>query len=134
MESDRLVASISDIQSHATWASAQVGIHRMGRNHIHLARGFAQDGVLSGTCPLFTGTPILTFHAGIRSSSRVLIYIDAAKALALDIPFFLSKNGVVLTPGNKEGYLPPEVFHRVERVGRTLTRLPLHQDGPDAQA
>ncbi|KIY73795.1 hypothetical protein CYLTODRAFT_365398 [Cylindrobasidium torrendii FP15055 ss-10] len=99
-------------------AIAQVGIHRMNRNHIHLARGFAQDGVLSG----------------IRSSSKVLIYIDVAKALAYGIPFFLSKNGVVLTPGNKEGYLPPQVFHRVERVGRTLTRLPLQQDGPDTQS
>ena len=107
---------------------AQVGIHRMNRNHIHLAQGFQQDGVLSGTDILAELPTMFSLCLGIRRSSRVLIYIDVQKAIDSGIPFFLSKNKVVLTPGNEAGYLEPHFFHRVERVERTLTRLPLKDE------
>lgn len=53
---------------------------------------------------------------GIRKSSRVLIYVNVKRALADGIKFYLSLNGVILSPGNDMGYLEPKYFERVERV------------------
>ena len=72
----------------------------MKRQHIHLAQGLAgEDGVISG----------------MRQSSSVLIFLDLPKAMSAGIKFFLSDNGVVLTPGDDRGFVPPEFFSRVER-------------------
>ena len=54
------------------------------------------------------------FVLGMRNSSQVHVYIDIAKAMQAGIKFYLSENGVVLTPGNDEGYLNPMFFQRVE--------------------
>ncbi|KAJ7132382.1 KptA family-domain-containing protein [Mycena epipterygia] len=75
------------------------GLSRMSRNHIHMAQGVSGDVI-----------------SGMRSSSEVLIFIDVARALEADIKFYLSSNGVVLTPGNDIGYIEPQFFLRVERV------------------
>lgn len=50
---------------------------------------------------------------GMRTSSRILIYVDVAKALDAGIKFWLSDNGVVLTEGNDDGHLPVEFFEKV---------------------
>jgi hypothetical protein len=76
----------------------------MNRQHIHLAQGLGQDGVISG----------------MRASSRILIYINLAAAMRKDIKFYLSRNGIILTPGNEYGYLEPRFFQSVERVRRTV--------------
>lgn len=74
------------------------GLSRMERNHIHFA----------------IGTPGETHViSGMRSSAQVLIYIDMAKALADGLEFFISANNVVLSPGNREGAIPPEYFRAV---------------------
>lgn len=52
-------------------------------------------------------------HAGMRNSSQILIYINVQKALDAGIRFYMSSNGVVLTEGDKDGYLRPEFFERV---------------------
>ncbi|KAJ7173551.1 phosphotransferase KptA/Tpt1 [Mycena filopes] len=104
----RRITSASEIPmavhgtSMAAWkVISQHGLSRMSRNHIHLAQGFVGNGgVISG----------------MRSSSQVLIFIDVARALEAEIPFYLSSNGVVLTPGNDSGYLDPQFFSQVERV------------------
>ncbi|KAJ7029788.1 phosphotransferase KptA/Tpt1 [Mycena alexandri] len=83
------------------------GLSRMSRNHIHLAQGFAGDVI-----------------SGMRSSSEVLIFIDVARALDADIQFYLSSNGVVLTPGNDSGYLERRFFSRVERVQNNGKPIP----------
>ena len=49
----------------------------------------------------------------MRTSSRILIYVDVAKALEAGIKFWLSDNGVVLTEGNEDGRLPVEFFEKV---------------------
>lgn len=49
----------------------------------------------------------------MRSSSKVLIYIDVQKALAAGIKFWLSDNGVVLTEGDETGLLSKKFFDRV---------------------
>jgi 2'-phosphotransferase len=58
----------------------------------------------------------------MRASAQVLIYVDVQKALDAGIAFSMSDNGVVLTEGNVQGYLPPEFFSRVEdRYGRPIS-------------
>jgi RNA 2'-phosphotransferase, Tpt1 / KptA family len=52
----------------------------------------------------------------MRSSSQVFIFINLKKALAAGIKFYLSSNGVVLTPGNEQGFLDTQFFARVEMV------------------
>ncbi|OZJ06665.1 hypothetical protein BZG36_00334 [Bifiguratus adelaidae] len=88
------------------WPSiAFQGLSRMRRNHIHLAPGMpGEDGVISG----------------MRRSCDVFIHIDMAKAIADGIPFFISSNSVILTPG-KDGYLPSVYFQKVlTREGSSL--------------
>ncbi|KAJ8503061.1 hypothetical protein ONZ45_g11188 [Pleurotus djamor] len=100
------VLAVSDIPSgvavHGTtlkaWDSIQAqGLSRMQRNHIHLAQGLVDEGVVSG----------------MRNSSQILILIDVPKALNDGIQFFLSANGVVLTEGDEDGFLAPKYFKRV---------------------
>jgi 2'-phosphotransferase len=91
-----------DVVVHGTtlsaWASIQKnGLNRMARQHIHFAQGLpSHEGVISG----------------MRSSSTVLIYLDLALALQAGIPFYLSSNGVVLSPG-LDGTILPRFFQRV---------------------
>jgi 2'-phosphotransferase len=62
----------------------------------------------------------------MRESAQVLIYIDVQKALDAGISFFLSENGVVLTEGDKRGFLSPEYFLRVEdRQGGPVAGWPM---------
>ncbi|XP_029401234.1 tRNA 2'-phosphotransferase 1 isoform X3 [Mus pahari] len=71
------------------------GLSRQGRTHIHLASGLPGDpGVISG----------------IRPNCEVAVLIDGPLALTDGIPFFCSANGVILTPGNAEGFLLPKYF------------------------
>lgn len=87
----------------------------MNRHHVHLAQGLAGDnGVISG----------------MRKSSSILIFLDIRKALAAGLKFYLSENGVVLTPGDERGFVAPEFFSRVEtsRTGQPIGRF----DGPRA--
>ncbi len=88
------------------------GIHRMSRNHIHCARQVTENGVISG----------------IRKASRILIYINVKRLLDDGIKLYLSKSGVVLTPGDQDGYLKPNYFHRVEKASRTIREIPLDRD------
>ena len=70
------------------------GLSKMTRNHIH----FATSRLAS---------------SGIRRDANIFIYVDMATAMLDGIPFFVSTNGVVLTPGNKDGFLEPEYFLRI---------------------
>ena len=49
----------------------------------------------------------------MRTSSRVLIYIDVQKAIDAGIKFWFSENGVVLTEGDEKGFLPTRFFDKV---------------------
>ncbi|XP_038309768.1 LOW QUALITY PROTEIN: tRNA 2'-phosphotransferase 1 [Canis lupus familiaris] len=71
------------------------GLSCRGRTHIHLAPGLPGDpGVISG----------------MRPNCEVAVLIDGPLALADGIPFFRSANGVILTPGNADGFLLPKYF------------------------
>lgn len=73
----------------------------MKRKHIHLAKGTLDDP---------------NIISGIRKDVQIYIFIDLAKALADGIKFYESDNGVILTPGNAEGYLEPKYFEKVIQV------------------
>jgi len=55
----------------------------------------------------------------MRNSSQILIFVNVQKALDAGIKFYLSANGVVLTEGDSNGFLSPELFLRVENADRT---------------
>ncbi|XP_074860965.1 tRNA 2'-phosphotransferase 1 isoform X2 [Carettochelys insculpta] len=91
-------------------AICQGGLSRMGRNHIHLAPGLPGDGhVLSG----------------MRKDCEVAIVINGPKALEDGILFYRSANGVILTPGDAEGLLPPQYFQKVLQLQPDRRLLPL---------
>ncbi|KAF9078019.1 KptA family-domain-containing protein [Rhodocollybia butyracea] len=108
---DKIPTVIHGTTEEAWKIISKHGLSRMNRNHIHFAQGFGRKDDQK-------------VFSGIRKSSRILIYVDAAKALADGIKFYLSSNDVVLSPGNEAGYLEPKYFQRVERVGRKLESLP----------
>ncbi|KAJ4362029.1 tRNA 2'-phosphotransferase [Neocucurbitaria cava] len=91
------------------------GLRRMGRNHIHFASGlpagFKSLESSTGSTEENTAAPVIS---GMRKNSSILIYIDISAALAAGIKFFKSENGVILTEGNEQGFLPYEFFKRVE--------------------
>ncbi|BFZ53414.1 tRNA 2'-phosphotransferase [Savitreella phatthalungensis] len=83
------------------------GLSRMRRNHIHLATGLpGEDGVRSG----------------VRGSADCFVYVDVARAMReAAITFYKSANGVILSPGNELGCIPPEFFTKVvDRAGNPL--------------
>jgi 2'-phosphotransferase len=91
------------------WASIKAGgLQRMGRTHVHCAKGMpGQAGVISG----------------MRAACDVFIHVDLARALADadadaggggGLAFFESENGVVLCADT----IPPRYFkHVLDRSG-----------------
>lgn len=79
-----------------SWKLIQkTGLSPMKRKHIHLASGLANDS---------------NVVSGMRASSKVIIHIDMKKAMDKGKKFYLSDNGVILTPDNLE----PEFFSKVQ--------------------
>ena len=74
------------------------GLCRMARNHVHFAVGLpGKNGVISG----------------MRSSAEVVFEINMTQAqFEGNIPFFISKNRVVLSPGEGEKGIVPARFIR----------------------
>ena len=72
----------------------------MGRNHIHLAKG------LPGKSEVISG---------MRASSQVVIELNMVKAMFGEdkIPFYVSKNGVILAEGLPDGSIPTKYFRAV---------------------
>ncbi|XP_011367014.1 tRNA 2'-phosphotransferase 1 isoform X1 [Pteropus vampyrus] len=107
------------------------GLSRGGRTHIHLAPGLPGDpGVISGAQPARFNNcnprhpkPQLIVSAGMRPNCEVAVFINGPLALADGIPFFRSANGVILTPGNADGFLLPKYFK--EALQLRPTRKPL---------
>ena len=69
----------------------------MSRNHIHFALGLPKDQVVSG----------------MRSSSNVFIYLDTKKCLEEGVKVFISDNGVILLPGDEQGFLSEKYIREV---------------------
>jgi RNA:NAD 2'-phosphotransferase (TPT1/KptA family) len=85
----------------------QEGLKRFSRQHIHMTTGTHGDE---------------SVKSGMRNNVDTYIFIDARRAIADGIPFFLSRNGVVLTPGiGEQGILPAKYFLRVEHRSKSST-------------
>ncbi|KDQ18970.1 hypothetical protein BOTBODRAFT_102921 [Botryobasidium botryosum FD-172 SS1] len=98
LDASQLPVAVHGTTRQAWESISRQGLSKMARNHIHLATGRPGDpGVKS-----------------MRASSTVLIFIDVPKAVKDGFKFFISANGVVLTEGNKDGFIPPQYFKSVE--------------------
>ncbi|KAK0535348.1 tRNA 2'-phosphotransferase [Tilletia horrida] len=96
----------------AGWERISVsrGLNRMGRNHIHLARGLPRE-MLSALPQNAEAKEneegkeeeAPTIISGLRPTATVLLWVDVPRALQNGVEFFLSENGVVLTPGRTMG-------------------------------
>ena len=92
---------------------AERGLNRMARHHVHFASGLPGDDDV---------------RSGMRPGCTLLVYLDAGAALAAGLKLFMSANGVILCPGDAEGYVAPEFFLRVVNT-QDGTELPLpHHD------
>ncbi|XP_015272325.1 PREDICTED: tRNA 2'-phosphotransferase 1 [Gekko japonicus] len=108
-------ADFPETVAHGTYlrhwpAIRSKGLSRMGRAHIHLAPGLPGDGAVL---------------SGMRNNCEVAITINVAKALADGIAFYRSANGVLLTPGDASGLLPPCYFREALQLRPIRCRLPL---------
>jgi 2'-phosphotransferase len=91
----------------AWWLIQKTGLNKMGRQHVHMAVGLPESG---------------NVISGMRNSSEVTIEIDLPAALAAGIPFYVSANNVILSPGP----IPPLFFKKVieRQSGMVLFPLP----------
>ena len=92
------INNLPQLLYHGTYSKCiksikNTGLSKMNRNNIHMVTQLPNFG---------------TVISGMRNSCDQIIIIDAHKAYNAGIKFYLSKNGVVLSPGNKEGYITPE--------------------------
>lgn len=77
------------------------GLSRMRRNHVHFAVGLPDEDGGKGVV------------SGMRSSCEVVVYVDVSRALGLGLRFYRSENGVLLSPGDAAGRVPPACFAKV---------------------
>jgi len=77
---------------------AAAGLSKMTRNHIHMNTKIPKKGEVI---------------SGMRNSCNRIVWINMSKAMELGIKFFISTNGVILSPGNDDGYIPPSCFNGI---------------------
>uniref|UniRef100_A0A2I3H915 2'-phosphotransferase n=1 Tax=Nomascus leucogenys TaxID=61853 RepID=A0A2I3H915_NOMLE len=82
-----------------------------------------------GAAPLHPPASAPAVSAGMRSHCEIAVFIDGPLALADGIPFLRSANGVILTPGNTDGFLLPKYFK--EALQLRPTRKPLSLAGDE---
>lgn len=54
-----------------------------------------------------------TVISGMRINAEVIIYINLKLAITEGLQFYKSLNNVVLSPGDKDGFIRPKYFLRV---------------------
>ena len=75
------------------------GLNKMNRNAIHFSIGYNDENHVK---------------SGMRLNCEIFIEINPQMAFFNGYEFFLSKNKVILCPGNDEGYLPLEFIKKVK--------------------
>lgn len=73
------------------------GLSKMNRVHIHFSTKLPEDGVISG----------------MRKSCQVYVLVDIKKAINDGYNFYKSENDVILTEGNKDGYILPKYIYKI---------------------
>lgn len=73
------------------------GLNKMGRQHIHMAKGLPGEVI-----------------SGMRYNSEVVIQVNVADAIKAGIRFFESDNGVILSDGiDSSGVIPAQFLKKV---------------------
>jgi RNA:NAD 2'-phosphotransferase (TPT1/KptA family) len=118
------VSSAAHGTSLAAWAKIRGGgISRAKRRHVHMARnvfGRLSRGPEEGTNDTepeddARGESVTerVVVSGFRADARVAVLVDVARGVREGVPFFLSSNGVVLSPGEGDtGTIPTRLFLR----------------------
>ena len=114
------VAEAAHGTSLAAWAKIrESGISRARRRHVHMARdvfGRFSRGRAEGTNetePEDDAFRKSVVVSGFRADARVAVVVDVARGVREGVPFFLSSNGVVLSPGEGDtGTVPTRLFLR----------------------
>ncbi|TKC51224.1 hypothetical protein EI555_004291, partial [Monodon monoceros] len=111
----------------ASCPGAAQALHAGATPHPHPSelRTAAHPGLITTIQTPQTPAPIV--YSGMRPNCEVAVFINGPLALADGIPFFRSANGVILTPGNADGVLPPKYFK--EALQLRPTRKPLSLAG-----
>jgi 2'-phosphotransferase len=80
-------------------AICEQGLSRMGRHHVHLAKGLlGEKGVISG----------------MRPNAEVFVWVNVHEAIKGGLTFYESTNGVILCGGREgDGIIPPAYFYVV---------------------
>lgn len=86
----------------------KTGLNKMTRNHMRNKQNIKRLDFALGK-PGKKGV-----ISGMRNSCEVVIEINLVKAIYNKIPFFISTNKVILSPGILNGSLPPEFFRTVQ--------------------
>lgn len=88
------------------WESIQkTGLNKMNRNGVHFSIGYAKEGQVK---------------SGMRLNCQVFVEVDAVCAFYNNVPFFKSKNNVILSPGI-DGVVDKEYFKIVtDKDGNVL--------------
>ncbi|EZG66914.1 2'-phosphotransferase [Gregarina niphandrodes] len=97
----------------------QYGLSRMRRSHIHFAKGLPDELMQQR---LLNTTNDFTESVHIRQNSEVGIYINLLKCIDSNIPFYLTKNHILISPGNSQGIIPP---HHILRVIDIKSKKPV---------
>eukprot|EP00964_Phaeocystis_antarctica_P001031 scaffold591_cov65-Phaeocystis_antarctica.AAC.3 len=86
------------------------GLSRMGRHHVHLAKGLlGEKGVVSG----------------MRRDAELFIWVNVHAAIKGGLTFYESANGVILCDGqNGDGIIPPAYFSVVIELHGGMTLEP----------
>ena len=113
------VAEAAHGTSLAAWAKIrESGISRARRRHVHMARDVfvCERGRAEGTNetePEDDAFRESVVVSGFRADARVAVVVDIARGVREGVPFFLSSNGVVLSPGEGDtGTVPTRLFLR----------------------
>ena len=147
-----IVSEAAHGTSVSAWAKIRTdGVRRMKRRHVHMARATSLPDVAFGPVAprpvAFERAREATratratdgetdrgarrtneengggFVSGFRADARVAVWVDVARGVREGVPFFLSANDVVLSPGEGDtGAIPPRLFLRAVdlKTGETL--------------
>lgn len=87
------------------------GLSRMKRNHIHFTDTVPQKfiNLLDNTDKIGNGNAI----SGVRSHSNIIILMDVEKLRMSNLQFFISDNGVILSPGDENGFVSCDFFKEI---------------------
>ncbi|EFJ20673.1 hypothetical protein SELMODRAFT_108368 [Selaginella moellendorffii] len=97
IDDNLLAVCVHGTFKHALPGILRDGLKTMGRKHVHFAAGLPGAGEVV---------------SGMRGNCDALVFVNAARAMADGMKFYVSKNGVVLTEGFEQ-CVPAKYFDKI---------------------